>query len=77
MRRVDGAFRLPGAPGRELPEADVVLRGRSRLELVGDGRESLVERLVDEEQLSQLVEPPSADEAAAYFESLRSGSDGA
>ena len=32
---MDGALRLAGAPGRELPERDVVLRRRRRLELVG------------------------------------------
>ena len=34
MHRVDGGLRLAGAAGRELPERDVVVRGRRRLELV-------------------------------------------
>jgi putative phosphoesterase len=46
---------------------DVVSAVQAALEL---------EAPVDEDQLSQLVEPPSAEETAAYFESLRSGSGG-
>ena len=52
VHRVDGAFRLPGAPGRELPERDVVLRRRRRLELVRHVCEARVELLVHDENLS-------------------------
>mgnify|MGYP003291886661 CR=1 FL=1 len=46
--RVHGGLRLAGAPGRELPDRDVVLRGRRRLEFVGQFRQAL---LTDNEHL--------------------------
>ena len=48
---MDGALGLPRAAGRELPERDVVLRRRRRLELVGHRLEPVSERVVDDENV--------------------------
>ena len=53
---MDGALRLPRAAGRELPERDVVLRRRRRLELVGLGGEPIPECVVDDQDV-----PPAGD----------------
>jgi putative phosphoesterase len=75
-----GSVGMPyeGEPGAywALVGPDVEHR-RSDYDVVSAVRAALaLEAPVDEEQLSQLVEPPTADETTAYFESLRSG-DGA
>jgi putative phosphoesterase len=51
---------------------------RSEYDVVSAVRAALaLDAPVGEERLSQLVEPPSADEAAAYFESVRENEGGA
>ncbi len=75
-----GSVGMPyeGAPGAywALLGPDVEHR-RSEYDVVSTVQAALaLEAPVDEEQLSQLVQPPSADETAAYFESLRSSSGG-
>jgi hypothetical protein len=51
---MDGGLRLSGAPRRELPDRDVVLRGRRRLELVGSSGDELVEVVADHEDISEV-----------------------
>ena len=53
VRRVDCGLRLPRRAGRELPERDVVLGRRSRLELRRGAREPLGERAVHDEDLAE------------------------
>jgi hypothetical protein len=50
VRRMDGRLWLTCAPGRELPDRDVVLGGRSGVELVGHLPQPL---LIDDQHLAQ------------------------